>query len=118
MDRHELIQKAQFQSKQMEIMDSHLGFVDAKTADFLGTSVKSIADDPVLAKQAANLYLRVIIEKLISRLQDVIDSVLSLDAQHKTEFFKELQRSLQGIEEDVDDEFKVRVKDIREVGKR
>ena len=114
LEKLKIIQKAQFQSKQMQLMDRDLGFLDHKTADFLGVDINKISNNPVLAKQASNIYLRVVISQLIRRLKDSMD-VLTMDGQKKSEFLKEFQRQLQGIEADIDKEFKKKVNDIKEV---
>lgn len=108
-------QKARFQTKQMEVMDQQLQFLDYKTASFLGIDQSKVNLEPGLAKEAERVYLRVVIENIIKRTRDALDVVLSLSQQDKAQFFKELNRQFKGIEKDINDEFGEKLNNFKNV---
>jgi hypothetical protein len=105
--------KAMLQSKQAEYLDRQLQFLDPKTADFLGLKAESI--NPALYKEAERLYLRTVIECLIKRIKSSVDTSLSVDQHEKAQFYKEFQRELVGIEEEINKSFEAKVKDLKDV---
>jgi len=105
--------KAMLQSKQAEFLDRQLQFLDPKTADFLG--LKSDAINPSLYKEAERLYLRTVIESLIKRIKTTVDVSLSIDAHEKAQFYKQFQRELVGIEDEINSSFETKLKDLKEV---
>lgn len=105
--------KAMLQSKQAEYLDRQLQFLDPKTADFLG--LQSEAINPALYKEAERVYLKIVIESLVKRIKSSVDSSLSIDNHEKAQFYKEFQRELVGIEDEINSLFEARVKDLKEV---
>jgi hypothetical protein len=105
--------KAMLQSKQAEFLDRQLQFLDPKTADFLGLKTESV--NPALFKEAEKLYLRTVIESLVKRIKTSVDSALSIDQHEKAQFYKEFQKELVGIEEEINKTFESRIKDLKEV---
>lgn len=105
--------KAMLQSKQAEYLDRQLQFLDPKTADFLGVQADTI--NPAVYKEAERLYLRTVIESLIKRIKSSVDISLSIDQHEKAQFYKEFQKELVGIEEDINKSFEAKMKDLKEV---
>jgi hypothetical protein len=105
--------KAMLQSKQAEFLDRQLQFLDPKTADFLGVQADTI--NPAVYKEAERLYLRTVIESLIKRIKSSVDISLSIDQHEKAQFYKEFQKELVGIEEDINKSFEAKMKDLKEV---
>jgi hypothetical protein len=105
--------KAMLQTKQAEFLDRQLQFLDTKTADFLG--LKSEAVNPALYKEAEKLYLRTVIESVIKRIKSSVDCALVIDQHEKAQFYKEFQRELSGIEDEINKTFEARVKELKEV---
>jgi hypothetical protein len=105
--------KAMLQSKQAEYLDRQLQFLDPKTADFLGLKADSI--NPALYKEAERLYLKIVIESLVKRIKSSVDVSLSIDQHEKAQFYKEFQRELVGIEDDINKTFEERLKALKEV---
>lgn len=105
--------KAMLQTKQAEFLDRQLQFLDTKTADFLG--LKSEAVNPALYKEAEKLYLRTVIESVIKRIKSSVDCALTVDQHEKAQFYKEFQRELSGIEDEINKTFEARVKELKEV---
>lgn len=108
-----MLSKAMLQSKQAEYLDRQLPFLDNKTADFLGLKDESI--NPALYKEAERLYLRTVIECVVKRIKSSVDVSLSVDQHEKAQFYKEFQRELTGIEEEINKSFELQVKDLKEV---
>lgn len=105
--------KAMLQSKQAEFLDRQLQFLDPKTADFLGLQADAI--NPAVYKEAERLYLRTVIESLIKRIKSSVDISLSIDQHEKAQFYKEFQKELVGIEEDINKSFEAKMKELKEV---
>lgn len=105
--------KAMLQSKQAEYLDRQLQFLDPKTADFLG--LKSETINPALYKEAERAYLKIVIESLVKRIKSSVDTSLSIDQHEKAQFYKEFQRELVGIEDEINQAFEARLKDLKEV---
>lgn len=105
--------KAMLQSKQAEFLDHKLKFLDEKTADFLG--LKSEAINPVLYKEVERLYLRIVIESVVKRIKSSVDVALSIDQHEKAHFYKEFQKELNGIEDEINKTFESKLKDLKEV---
>jgi len=105
--------KAMLQSKQAEFLDRQLQFLDPKTADFLG--LKSEAVNPSFFKEAEKLYLKIVIEAVAKRIKSSVDVALLIDQQQKAQFYKEFQKELSGIEEEINTTFGLRLKDLKEV---
>lgn len=105
--------KAMLQSKQAEFLDRQLQFLDPKTADFLGLQADAI--NPAVYKEAERLYLRIVIESLIKRIKNSVDISLSIDQHEKAQFYKEFQKELAGIEEEINASFEAKMKDLKEV---
>lgn len=105
--------KAMLQSKQAEFLDRQLQFLDPKTADFLGLKMDTV--NPAMFKEAEGLYLRTVIECLLKRIKLSVDTALQIEQNQKTYFYKELQRSITGIEEEINSIFKSKLKDLKEV---
>lgn len=105
--------KAMLQSKQAEYLDRQLQFLDPKTADFLGVQADAI--NPAVYKEAERLYLRTVIESLIKRIKSSVDMSLSIDQHEKAQFYKEFQKELVGIEEDINKSFEAKMKELKEV---
>jgi hypothetical protein len=105
--------KAVLQNKQAEFLDRQLQFLDTKTADFLG--VKSDSLNPALYKEAEKLYLRTVIESLVKRIKSSVECALQIDQHEKAQFYKEFQRELSGIEDEINITFESRIKDLKEV---
>jgi len=105
--------KAMLQSKQAEFLDHQLKFLDQKTADFLG--LKSEAINPALYKEVEHLYLRIVIESVVKRIKSSVDVALSIDQHEKAQFYKEFQKELNGIEEEINKSFESKLKDLKEV---
>jgi hypothetical protein len=105
--------KAMLQSKQAEYLDRQLQFLDPKTADFLGLKAETV--NPALYKEAERLYLRTVIECVVKRIKSSVDASLSVDQHEKAQFYKEFQRELTGIEDEINKTFEARVKDLKEV---
>jgi len=105
--------KAMLQSKQAEYLDRQLQFLDPKTADFLGLQADAI--NPTLYKEAEKLYLRTVIESLVKRIKSSVDVALSVDQHEKAQFYKEFQRELLGIEDEINKAFESKLKDLKEV---
>jgi hypothetical protein len=105
--------KAMLQNKQAEFLDRQLQFLDTKTADFLG--LQSEAVNPALFKEAEKLYLKTVIESVIKRIKSSVDCALSIDQHEKAQFYKEFQRELSGIEEEINKTFEARVRELKEI---
>jgi hypothetical protein len=105
--------KAMLQSKQAEYLDRQLQFLDPKTADFLGLKTETI--NPALYKEAERAYLKIVIESLVKRIKSSVDTSLSVDQHEKAQFYKEFQRELVGIEDEINQAFEARLKDLKEV---
>ncbi|MDD5649341.1 MAG: hypothetical protein PHF86_02840 [Candidatus Nanoarchaeia archaeon] len=108
-----MLSKAVLQTKQAEFFDRQLQFLDSKTADYLG--LKSDDINPALYHEAECTYLKVVIENIIKRIKSAVDISLSIDQHEKAMFYKEFQKELSGIEDDIDKEFEIRLKDLKEV---
>lgn len=113
LSKLKIYQKAQFQSKQLEVMDKHLQFLDHKTASFLG--LDSTVIEPTLAKEAERMYLKVVIENLVKRIKTAMDIVFKFDAQEKAQYFKELNRQFKGIENIINVEFQERLQNLKNI---
>ena len=105
--------KAMLQSKQAEFLDRQLQFLDPKTADFLGLKIDAIT--PALFKEAETLYLKTVIESLIKRIKTCVDCSLSIDMHEKAQFYKEFQKQLMGIEQEINTTYEVRIKELKEI---
>jgi len=105
--------KAMLQSKQAEFLERQLQFLDTKTADFLGMKTDSI--NPAIYKEAEKLYLKTVIESIIKRIKSSADCALQVDQHEKAQFYKEFQRELIGIEEEINGSFGSKIKDLKEV---
>jgi hypothetical protein len=105
--------KAVLQNKQAEFLDRQLQFLDTKTADFLGVKAESI--NPALFKEAEKLYLRTVIESVVKRIKSSVESSLQIDQHEKAQFYKEFQRQLSGIEEEINNIFGLRLKELKDV---
>jgi hypothetical protein len=105
--------KAMLQSKQAEFLERQLQFLDTKTADFLG--IKADAINPAIYKEAEKIYLKTVIESIIKRIKSSADHALSADQHEKAQFYKEFQRELIGIEEEINSVFSTKIKDLKEV---
>jgi hypothetical protein len=115
LSKLKLWQRSQIQSKQLEIMDRQLQFLDHKTANFLGLD-PNITLEPMLAKEAERLYLKIVIENLIKRVKKALDSLV-ISTQDKGQYLKELQRQFNGIEKEIDLEFQDKIKNLKNIGK-
>ena len=115
LEKLKIWQKAQFQSKQMEIMDRQMQFLDHKTADFLGLESGPIALEPGLAKEAEKVYLRIVIENLMKKIKIATDIALQVNQHEKAQYFKELNRQFKGVEKDIDVEFLEKLKDFKKI---
>jgi len=111
-------QKAQFQSKQMEVMDRQLQFLDHKTANFLGLEQGAYALEPGLAQEAEHMYLKVVIENLIKRVRSSLISTMNPDTSQTAQFFKELNREFRGIEKSIDSEFREKIRELKNINKK
>jgi small-conductance mechanosensitive channel len=107
-------QKAQFQSKQIEYMDKSMQFLDQKTANWLGIDV-GLDLDPKLAKQAERLYLKTVLENIVQRINMAMDISLHVSAQQKAEYFKEFKRQCNGIEENINEQYKHVLSNLKEI---
>jgi len=116
LSKLKLWQRSQFQNKQLEIMDRQLQFLDHKTASFLGLEA-GIVLEPMLAKEAEKMYLKIVIENLIKRVKKALDASLSVSMQDKAQYLQELQRQFKGIEKEINDEFQSKIKDLKNIGK-
>jgi len=105
--------KAMLQSKQAEYLEKQLQFLDPKTADFLGLRIDSIS--PAIFKEAEQLYLKTVIECTIKRIKISVESALKIDTHMKTQFYREFQKQLVGIENEIDSIYQTRVKELKEV---
>lgn len=105
--------KAILQNKQAEFLDRQLQFLDTKTADLLGVKVDTIS--PTVYKEAEKLYLRTVIESLVKRIKSSVESSLDIDQHEKAQFYKEFQKELSGIEEEINNVFGEKLKDLKDV---
>lgn len=105
-------QKAQLQNKQMELMETHMQFLDSKTATFLGIENNSM--DRAMSVEVEKIYLKVVVENIIKVVSSVLDSVFHVDANQKAQWFKEFSASSKGIEKKINEEFKAKLKEVRE----
>jgi hypothetical protein len=105
--------KATLQSKQAEFLDRQLQFLDADTASFLGLETNQI--HPSLYKEAEKLYLKTVIECIVKRIKVSVDSALQVDVHQKAFFYKEFQRQLTGLEEEINKIFENRVKELKNI---
>lgn len=113
ISKMKMFSKAMLQSKQAEFLDNQRQFLDSKTADLLGVKIDTL--NPALHKEAEQLYLRVIIECLIKRIKSTVDTSLNIDQHEKAQFYKDFQKQLEGIEEEINNSYETRLKDLKEV---
>lgn len=102
-------QKAQFQNKQMELMESHMQFLDSKTAAFLG--IENGKMNKEMSIEIEKIYLMVVVENIVKVMSQVLDTVLQVDGNQKAQYFKEFNRNCKGIEKKINDEFKSKVRE-------
>jgi len=108
--------KAVLQNKQAEFLDRQLQFIDTKTADYLGLQSSDSSLNPALYKEAEKLYLKTVIESLIKRIKSSVDTALpEVDQLQKAQFYKEFQRELSGIEEEIGKVFETRIKELKDI---
>jgi hypothetical protein len=105
--------KALLQTKQAEYLDRQLQFLDPETASFLGLEQNAI--QPALFKEAEKLYLKTVIECVVKRIKNSVDVSLQIDVHQKTHFYKEFQRQLTGLEEEINKIYEVRVKELKNI---
>ena len=115
LEKLKIWQKAQFQSKQLEIMDRQMQFLDQKTADFLGLESGPIALEPGLAREAEKVYLRIVIENLMKKIKKATDIALTISQHEKAQYFKELNLQFKGVEKDIDTEFQEKLDNFKKV---
>lgn len=115
LQKFKIWQKARLQNKQMEFMDKQTQWIDGKTADFLGVNLGNTVMDPNMYKEAEKLYIKVVIKNIMGKLHKSLDLVIQLDQYKKIDLFKELMKQFEGIEEEIDAEFKIKLKDVKEV---
>lgn len=108
-------QKAKFQSKQIEVMDKQSQFLSQKTLNFLGIEAGDAMTDPKYFKMAETMYLKVVLENIVRRLDSSLDTIIKLDQYKKTEIYRELNRQCKGIEKDINEQFKETLKNLKEV---
>ena len=77
--------------------------------------LKEEAINPAIYKEAEKLYLKTVIEGIIKRIKSSADHSLSVDMHEKAQFYKEFQRELIGIEEEINSSFAIKIKDLKEV---
>jgi hypothetical protein len=109
-------QSAKSQTKTLEQRERFLDFLDKKTADFLGIEIDYIRSDPKLMKAAEKLYLNVIIEHFIKRMKDSMQMSLEINQYQIATFLKEFNRQCGGIEIEISNDFRERLKNLKEVG--
>ena len=105
--------KALLQTKQAEYLDRQLQFLDPETANLLGMDEKTI--HPSLFKEAEKLYLKTVIECVVKRIKNSVDTSLQIDIHQKTHFYKEFQRQLTGLEEEINKIYETRVKELKNI---
>ncbi len=103
--------QALLKSKELDQTEKFLKFLDPKTASFLG--VESM--NPVISKQVENVYIRVVIEKVLEKIKAATDMALSLNQHQKMQYFKELERQWSGIQKEINEEYEVRIRNLKEV---
>ena len=103
---------AKYQSKQMELNDRHLDFLDPIMATVLESNGMGMIE-PKMAKEAEHVYLKLVITKIIKLVRDSMNKTLRVTQQEKTNFFKDLQRSFIGIQEVIEKDFKDSLKEMR-----
>ena len=112
LTKFKIIQKAILQSKQMEVIDKQLEFLDQKTANVLGVNIGSI--NMSLYKEAEQLYLNIVIKNLVERIKKTVSLMLNLTATETTQFFKELKMQFKGIEDDINSQFRVEAQKLNQ----
>jgi len=112
IEKAKMMQKALVQSKQMEVIDKQLQFLDVKTANVLGISSQTLS--PALYKESEKLYLKIVLSSIIKRIEQCFDT-LEIDQVQKTHFFRELKKEFKGIENFINEEFKKKVSNLKEV---
>jgi len=105
--------KALLQTKQAEYLDKQLQFLDADTASILGIEQNTI--NPALYKEAEKIYLKTVIESVIKRIKSAVDTSLQVDIHQKTHFYKEFQRQLSGLEEEITKTYEVKIKELKNI---
>jgi hypothetical protein len=105
-------QKAQLQNKQMELMETHMQFLDAKTASFLGFEGGKM--DREKSQEVERIYLKVVIESMVKNVSTVLDTVFQVDGNQKAQFFKEFNRACKGLEKKITDEFKEKLREAKD----
>jgi hypothetical protein len=59
--------------------------------------------------------LKTVIESVIKRIKISVDTSLQIDVHQKSHFYKEFQRQLVGIEEEINKTFETRVKELKSI---
>lgn len=114
LSKLKLYQQAKVQSKQMEVMDRQLQFLDPKTASFLGFE-DGMPIEPKLAKEAERLYLQVVLQNIAKIMKECLEAVLALEKSEMTQYFQEFNRRASVLEGIVDTEFKEKLKNLKSV---
>lgn len=112
LTKFKIIQRAMLQSKQMEVIDKQLQFLDQKTANVLGINVGSMNAE--LYKEAEKLYLNIVIKNIVESVKRAVSLVLNLSGTETTHLFKEMKTQFKGIEEDINTEFKFEAKNLNQ----
>ena len=112
IEKAKVMQKALIQSKQMEVIDKQLQFLDFKTINLLGIGTQTLS--PALYKESEKLYLKIVITHLMKRIERCFDR-LSLDQIQKTQYFRDLKNEFKGIEVDINNDFKSKIGNLKEI---
>jgi hypothetical protein len=108
-------QKTLVDAKVTEQRERFLDFLDKKTADFLGIETATLTSDPKLTKEIERMYLTVVIDHLLKRVKDSMQQALSVNQQSMSQFLKEFKRQCIGIELEITNDFRERVKNIKNI---
>jgi len=106
-------QKSQFQTKQMEVMDRQLQFLDQKTANFLGVNIQDM--EPTMAKEAEKLYLSAVIANMIKPIKETVNKIFAPDPSKTAQFFKELKNRFKGINFSIDEDYKKKIDILKQI---
>lgn len=103
--------QALLKSKELDQTEKFLKFLDPKTASFLGIESMS----PLISKQVETIYIRVVIERVLNKIKIATDMALSLNQHQKMQYYKELERQWSGIQKEINEEYEIRIKNLKEV---
>ena len=108
INKIKVFQTGRLQQAQTKVLNT-MGFLNESTMHLLG--IDEVALSPIIIKKTQDLFVTTVISHFLKRVTTCIN-MTNLPSEQKALFYSKLKKEMEGIEQEIYDEFEKNIKDV------